>query len=81
MVVQIELTEEQSKTLEKLASDRGQSVSGLIVESITVLLDKEPASAQKDLKQQALELSGRFRSGLSDLSIHHDRYLEEDFGD
>jgi hypothetical protein len=80
MVVQIEITAEQSKALEKLASVRGQSVSDLIVESVTVLLGKEPACARKDLRQQALGLSGRFRSGLTDLSTHHDRYLGEDFG-
>lgn len=35
---------------------------------------------REELKIRALAVSGRFRSGLTDLSTEHDRYLEEAFG-
>jgi hypothetical protein len=36
---------------------------------------------REELKRRALAVSGRFRSGLKDLSTEHDRYLEEAFGE
>lgn len=32
---------------------------------------------REELKRRALSVSGRFRSGLSDLSAEHDLYLDE----
>jgi len=81
MVAKIELTDKQAEELDKLASSRGQSVSELILSGVAALLRQEPANDQDSLRQRALELSGRFRSGLTDLSVEHDRYLGEDFGD
>lgn len=81
MVAQIELTDEQTLALERLASDRGQSVPELILASVETLLRRESADDQEELKLRALQLSGRFRSGLRDLSVEHDRYLEDAFGD
>ncbi|MBW8876341.1 MAG: ribbon-helix-helix protein, CopG family [Acidobacteria bacterium] len=81
MVAQIELTDEQAEALDKLAASRGQSVSELILSGVAALLRQEPAHDRDDLRQRALELSGRFRSGLTDFSIEHDRYLEEAFSD
>lgn len=40
----------------------------------------ELAKDQEGLRERALQLSGRFRSGLPDLSVEHDRYLEDAFG-
>jgi hypothetical protein len=48
-------------------------------------LTKEKTQALKlgreELKRRALAVSGRFRSGLTDLSTDHDRYLEEAFSE
>jgi hypothetical protein len=81
MVAKIELTDKQAEELDKLASSRGQSVSELILSGVATLLRQDPANDRDNLRQRALELSGRFRSGLTDLSVEHDRYLEEAFGD
>ena len=43
-------------------------------------LPQEIAAGHHDLKRRAADLSGRFRSGLQNLSTEHDRYLEESFG-
>jgi prevent-host-death family protein len=40
----------------------------------------ESAKDQEALRQRALQLSGRFRSEIRDLSVEHDRYLEDAFG-
>lgn len=48
------------------------------------LLEEIAAEAclpRQELKRRAAALSGRFRSGLPDLSAEHDRYLVETFGD
>lgn len=81
MVMQIELSEEQARTLKKIADRKGQTVPELIVSSVNAMLTFEAPSDPEDLKRRALAVSGRFRSGLRDLSTEHDRYLEKDFGD
>ncbi len=77
----IELTDEQNRILEEIAGDKGRPVAELIREGIDELLRAEGRSPRKELRQRAMALSGRFRSGVSDLSTNHDRYLEESFGD
>jgi hypothetical protein len=45
------------------------------------ITDRNKATpTREELKSRALAVSGRFRSGLTDLSTEHDRYLEEAFG-
>jgi hypothetical protein len=34
--------------------------------------------SREELRRRAAALSGRFRSGLPDLSTEHDRYLEDE---
>jgi len=59
-----------------LITERGRSIALL-----SPIEAGELAKEQADLRQHALQLSGRFRSGLSDLSVEHDRYLGDAFGD
>jgi hypothetical protein len=77
----IELTEEQNRVLEEIAEDRGRPVAELIREGVDELLRAEGRLPREDLRQRALALSGRFHSGLPDLSTGHDQYLEESFRD
>jgi len=59
-----------------LITERGRSIALLSpIEAAELARDRE------DLRERALHLSGRFRSGLTDLSVEHDRYLEDAFGD
>lgn len=74
----VELTEEQNRRLEEIAAERHRSVSELIREGVAELLRTEEQPVRQDLKRRAAALSGRFRSGLQDLSVDHDRYLVED---
>jgi hypothetical protein len=80
---QVELTEEQNETLETIAETRGKSVSELLragADEIIRILRLDDQEGQEP-RQRAIQISGRFKSGLKDLSIEHDRYLDEAFGD
>ena len=77
----IELTEEQDRLLEEVATDQGRTVSEVVREKMDEFLRAQVQPLQEELKRRAVALSGRFRSGLSDLSTKHDRYLEETLRD
>ena len=81
VIRQIELTEEQDRRLEEVASRQGRSVSELLRERVDAVLqqEQEPEVPREELKRRALAALGRFSSGLPDVGINHDRYLEEDF--
>ena len=76
---QIEITEDQARYLEQIAARQGRPVADLIRAGIDAVLQTE--ASREDLKRRARALSGRFRSGVSDLSTEHDRYLAEACGD
>jgi len=82
---QVELTEEQNETLERFAEAKGKSVSELLRagadEIIRSLRLGDQRNREEDPRQRAMRISGRFKSGLKDLSVNHDQYLEEAFGD
>ncbi len=77
---QIQLTEDQAVRLRGEARRSGQSVAELIRQSIDRYLEQgagSPAGAVSRLS--ALEVTGRFRSGQSDIAIKHDDYLDESY--
>jgi Arc/MetJ-type ribon-helix-helix transcriptional regulator len=76
----IELTEEQDRLIEQAAAEQGRSVSELIRQGVDEVLRASDRLSHEELKRRAAALSGRFRSGCPDLSVEHDRYLEESFG-
>jgi len=76
---QIQLTEHQAHALKETAARRGVSMAELIRQSIDQLLGKEGDLSQTDLRLRAASVAGRFRSGRTDVSIHHDEYLAEAF--
>lgn len=73
---QVQLTEAQARALHRKASEQATSVARLIREAVDASL---AADRVADDRQRALEVIGRFRSGLKDVSAEHDRYLTEDF--
>jgi len=74
---QIELSEKQMAALEELAKRRHIPLSDLIREGVDKLLRSAAISSNAELRQRALAIAGRFKSGLGDLSKHHDDYLAE----
>ncbi len=75
---QVQLTEEQIEWLRQKANERKISISQIIREGVEFLKERE-MKVNKDKRKKALELIGRFSSGLSDVSVRHDRYLGEAF--
>lgn len=73
---QIQLTEEQSQTLRKLAAREGVSVAELIRRSVDRLIQE----LEHDEKwRRALSIVGRFDAGAEDVSENHDDYLVESY--
>lgn len=78
---QIQLTEEQSQELKRLAAERRTSVADLIRQAAEDLLRESSIVARAERKQRAQSVAGRFRSGKKDLSTRHDAHLAEVYGE
>lgn len=76
---QIQLTEEQFAGLKALAAAKGVSMAELIRQGVDLVLKLNPTveAGRGERVRRAIEAAGRFRSGLSDLSTNHDKYLAE----
>jgi hypothetical protein len=74
---QIQLTEEQARTLKALAAVHRVSVAELIRQSVDDLLRKTAGVDTAERRRRAVAAAGRFRSGQNDISINHDDYLVE----
>ncbi len=77
--MQIQLEEEQAKTLRQIAREQGRSMSELVRQSVDSLFRSQGMLNREELKRRAMDTVGRFHSGSRDISTHHDRYLEEAF--
>jgi Arc/MetJ-type ribon-helix-helix transcriptional regulator len=76
---QVQLTEQQAEALKQAAARRGVSMAELIRQSIDQLLGKAGDLSQKELRLRAAAVAGRFRSGRTDVAVHHDEHLAEAF--
>lgn len=73
---QIQLTEEQSIRLHEAARRSGVSTAEVIRRSVDQYLQESTVAAPAG-RLSALEIVGRFHSGLSDIADRHDYYLDE----
>ena len=76
---QIQLTDEQAKRLRELSTTSRESVAALIRKAVDqfIVSGKPDRSA---LYRQAKPVVGKYKSDSGNISIDHDRYLEEAFG-
>ena len=76
---QIQLTETQSALLREAARRSGISTADVIRRSVDRYLEQVAATAPAAAatRLSALEVVGRFSSGLTDVSTRHDDYLDE----
>jgi hypothetical protein len=73
---QIQLTDDQAQALKALSAKTGLSIAELVRRGLIPLL--RSGSTEHEVRaRRAVEVIGRFHSGRTDISIHHDRYLAD----
>jgi len=75
---QIQLTQDQSKSLKKMSKKEKKSVAELIRISVDKMLNSETPYSDVELKQKALSAAGQL-SGTNDLAEKHDDYLADTY--
>jgi hypothetical protein len=75
---QIQLTEEQAEKLREIAMENRESIASLIRRAIDQFLLSGKLDKTR-LYNQAKSIVGKHKSEKDDISIEHDRYLDEDF--
>lgn len=78
---QIQLTEEQSETLKRMAEEKNVSVAELVRRSVDAYIDRQGSVSAEERKHRLLSIIGIAASGDTDLAEEHDRYLDEIYGD
>ena len=76
---QIQLPESQVATLKQLAAINHTSMAELIRRAIEMFTLSPETGSIETRKQRAIKAVGKYRSGLSDVSVQHDGYLAEAF--
>ena len=77
---QVQLTEEQARSLRMLASKRRVSIAELVRQSVDFFVHSSMVTDVEARRKRAIAVAGRFRSGCTDLSTEHDRHLAEAYG-
>lgn len=72
---QIQLTEEQIVLLKKIAATQHVSIAQLIREAVDNLVKLSAIDNILERRKRAVEVAGKFHSGLHDLSSRHDDYF------
>ncbi len=75
--LEVVLTGQQASALRELAARRHVSVNELLREEIAGLVGPSESGSDAERWQKALSALGKFRAGVSDLSVRHDDYLAE----
>ena len=77
---QVQFTDEQIRSLRRLATTTGRSVADLVREGVDRYITATNRPDVEERKRRALRALGKFRSsGPGDVSTRHDHYLAEAF--
>jgi hypothetical protein len=75
---QVQLTDRQTEALRALAKERGVPIAELVREGVDLLLRRSGNHVSyEERTRRMLEASGKFNSGVGDLSSRHDDYFAE----
>lgn len=75
---QVQLTKDQYQLLREISRSSRQSIAALIRKAVDqFLISRKPDRAS--LYRQASSIVGKYEAGTPDVSVEHDRYLEEIF--
>ncbi len=77
---QISLTTGQAEALKRIAAERGVSMAAVVRDGVDVLIER---SESHERWRRFLAIVGKYRSrdGATDVSVNHDRYLDEIYHD
>jgi hypothetical protein len=76
---QVQLTENQARTLRAMAAEQNKSVAELIRQSVDDLIRRSASVDMAERRRRAIAAAGRFRSGQTDIAERHDDYLDETY--
>jgi hypothetical protein len=76
---QVQLTESQMKALRQASAETGKSVAELIRQGVDQFLAARNDLSDEERIERAIRVGSRFSSGLTDVSVNHDKYLAEAF--
>lgn len=76
---QIQLTEDQAKTLKRISASQHLSVAELIRRAIDAMIRTSVLVDPEERLKRSLEIVGKFSSGKRDVSKKHDVYLTETY--
>ena len=74
---QIQLTEEQAKTLKQIAARQGKSVAELIRISVDEWIRSSAFVDKDEQRRRAIAAAGKLSGGPADLAAEHDKYFAE----
>jgi Arc/MetJ-type ribon-helix-helix transcriptional regulator len=78
---QVQLTDRQLEHLRELSASTGRSISDLIREGVDKVVAGKGGISREERVKRGLAVAGRFASGRSDVSSHHDDHLAEAFSE
>ncbi|MEA4882843.1 MAG: CopG family transcriptional regulator [Clostridia bacterium] len=77
--MQVQLTKEQVQALRAISDEEGVSIAELIRRGAHMVIASRGAVSREERVRRALAIVGQFTSSETDLSVNHDKYLEDDF--
>lgn len=77
---QVSLEPEQAARLRRLAAERGVSMARLIREAVDAAYGADAPDSREARWARAMSAVGCASSGLGDVSVNHDAYLDEIYG-
>jgi hypothetical protein len=81
----VQVTEEQYRTLKEMSAEYKVSISELVREGVEAVAKKENYLSRKERRRRAIAAIGFIKKeddpdGITDLSVNHDKYLDEAYG-
>lgn len=79
--MKVTLNKKQLERLQKMSAKQNVSVDKLVNQIINQWLNTSESTVLdlEERKNRILLVSGKYQSGLKDVSARHDKYLAEDF--
>ena len=78
---QIQLTPHQAEAIKREAAERGVSMAEVIRSCIDAHFRAAHRPSEDEVRRRALSIVGMIKDGPSDMSVRHDDYLDEAYGE